>query len=59
MQRKKQTDLPTRNPSVPVRCKECVHALQFIENSCYCRAMDRRVCSCDRYGRVCKYYSTK
>ena len=45
-----------RDPSLPVRCRDCRNASEFIENSCYCKAMGRRVCACDRYGRVCKYY---
>lgn len=39
-----------------VHCRDCRHASAFIENSCYCSAMGRRTCACERYGRVCKYY---
>lgn len=50
---------PPRDPAIPVRCRDCAHASDFIENSCHCKAMDRRVCACDRYGRVCKYFGKK
>lgn len=56
---KKQPPKPPRDPTIPVRCRDCQYASEFIENSCYCKSMDRRVCACDRYGRVCKHYSTK
>ena len=39
-----------------VHCRDCRHASAFIENSCYCSAMGRRTCACERYGRVCKYF---
>lgn len=48
-----------RDPSLPVRCRDCRNASEFIENSCYCKAMGRRVCACERYGRVCKYYENR
>lgn len=45
-----------RDKSVPVRCRQCVYASQFIGNSCHCKALGRRVCACDRYGRICEHY---
>ena len=53
---KKPPAKPPRDPSVPVRCRDCAHSSDFIGNSCHCRAMDRRVCACQRYGRACKYF---
>ncbi len=48
-----------RDPSLPVRCRDCANASEFIENSCYCKAMGRRTCSCNRYGRVCQKFTKK
>ncbi|HIY88162.1 MAG TPA: hypothetical protein H9824_05605 [Candidatus Bacteroides pullicola] len=56
---KKQPPKPPRDPTIPVRCKDCANASDFIENSCHCKAMGRRVCACNRYGRVCKYYEKR
>ena len=56
---KKQPPKPPRDITIPVRCRDCARSSAFIENSCHCKAMGRRVCACNRYGRVCKYYSTK
>lgn len=47
---------PPRGTTIPVRCRDCAHASDFIENSCHCKAMGRMVCACMRYGRVCKYF---
>lgn len=43
-------------PSALVRCRDCANASEFIENSCYCKAMGRRVCAANRYGKPCKYF---
>ena len=56
---KKPTNNPSRDLSVPVRCRDCAHSSAFIENSCHCKAMGRRVCACDRYGRICEYYEKR
>lgn len=56
---KKPPPKPPRDPAIPVRCKDCAHASAFIGNSCFCRAMDRRVCACGRYGRVCKDFKMR
>ena len=56
---KKQSTQPTRDITIPVRCRDCANASEFIENSCYCKAIGRRTCACDRYGRVCKYFGNK
>ena len=56
---KKITD---RNMAIPVRCRDCLHASDFIGPPpvcCYCKAMRRRVVAGDRYGRICKYYDRK
>lgn len=45
--------------AVPVRCRECSHAGDFIGNSCFCTAQNHRVCACDRYGRMCQCYNHK
>lgn len=55
--KKQQPVKPARDTTLPVRCRDCRHALEFIENSCYCKAMGRRICACMRYGRVCKYFA--
>ena len=57
--KKQQPVKPTRDTTVPVRCRDCANASEFIENSCYCAAMRRRTCACNRYGRICKYYEKK
>lgn len=56
---KKQPDKPVRDLTLPVHCRDCQYATEFIDNSCYCAAMRRRTCSCHRYGRICKYYEKK
>lgn len=56
---KKQPSKPTRDITIPVRCRDCVNASEFIENSCYCKAMGRRTCACRRYGRVCEHFQKK
>ena len=48
-----------RDPSLPVRCRDCRNASEFIENSCYCKAMGLRVCACNRYGRLCLKFAKK
>lgn len=53
---KKATNNPARDLSLPVHCRDCVNASEFVENSCYCKAMGRRVCACMRYGRICWKY---
>lgn len=45
--------------SIPVRCKDCGHATDFIENSCFCKAYGRRLCACGRYGRRCERFKAK
>jgi len=43
-----------------VYCRLCLHSSAFLGNSCFCNAMKRRVCACDRYGRICgKFSKTK
>ena len=50
---------PPRDPSIPVRCRDCANASAFIGNSCHCRAMGRWVCACGRYGRICKDFKMR
>lgn len=52
----KKTTL-SRNLTLPVHCRDCQHASEFIENSCYSKAMGRRLCSSQRYGRVRRFYT--
>lgn len=54
-----QRTLKTKKPEKPperVRCRECAAASSFTGNGCFCAAKGRRVCACDRYGRVCAGY---
>ena len=53
---KKGTNNPSRDITLPVHCRDCAGASEFIENSCYCKAMGRRVCAANRYGKPCKYF---
>lgn len=43
----------SREETTRVHCRDCANASDFIENSCYCKAMGRRTCACHRYGRIC------
>lgn len=45
--------------TIPVHCRDCAGASDFIGNSCYCKAMGRRTCACERYGRVCRFFVKK
>ena len=56
---KRQPIKPARDTTVPVRCRDCANASEFVENSCYCKAVGRRVCACHRYGRVCPKFTKK
>lgn len=57
---KKQPPKPApRDLTIPVHCRDCQYSSEFIDNSCYCAAMRRRTCACNRYGRICKYYEKK
>lgn len=42
-----------------VHCRDCKHATDHVENSCYCQEKHMRVCACNRYGRFCKMYERK
>lgn len=57
--KKQPTPKPPRDITIPVRCRDCAHASDFIENSCHCKAMKRRTCACNRYGRICKDFEKK
>lgn len=52
----KKTTL-SRDFTLPVHCRDCQYASEFIENSCYSKAMGRRLCSSQRYGRVRRFYT--
>lgn len=41
---------------VPVHCRNCRNSSDFIENSCYCKALKRRVCACNIHGRLCEKF---
>lgn len=45
-----------------VRCRQCRHSSDFSRTTpdcCYCAALRRRVCACDRYGRHCDKYELR
>lgn len=48
-----------KEPPRMVRCRDCAHSEQFGNDSCLCRAMGRRTCACDRYGKPCKLFEQK
>lgn len=59
---KKQPTRPTRDITIPVRCRDCANASDFIGPPpvcCHCKAMGRRVVAGDRYGRVCPKFIKK
>lgn len=59
----KSPDRATDAPEAPkVRCRQCRHSSDFsgtTPDCCYCAALHRRVCACDRYGRRCGNYELK
>lgn len=55
---KRKKDKPMKF-SDKVHCRECRNSKDFINNSCFCKAFKRRLCACNRYGRVCDKYVKK
>lgn len=50
---KKQTAPKTTNKEIPQRvfCRDCQNSSDFGDNSCFCKALEHRVCAANKYGK--------
>lgn len=42
-----------------VFCKECAHSSDIIGMGAFCKVLKRRVCTCDKYGRMCNHFKKR
>lgn len=40
-----------------VFCRDCKNSTDYIDNTCYCQCLKKRVCAADNYGRPIKLCS--